>query len=294
MSDRFSRRAWRRRTGAMVAASGSLVALANIAMPAQAATVPAPSATLPTVSVTATPSSVTVAGALQSGGVNVVTSDTGVKEGAVIFVLLKPGVTPAEVVSFVGSGKGGKDPNNASKFGSIVFDAEAEPGVKSEAQTTLAAGQYVVLLKAGEKGPPKANTTFTVTASKAPVALPTPAATIRSIEFAFRGPSVLHDGELVRFENEGWVVHMDFAFPVKSKKAAKNAVADLLAGREKQVEKLISGAPVGFAGPLSTGAYEQETITAKPGWYVQVCFMDTQDGRPHTRLGMERIIQIVK
>ena len=48
------------------------------------------------------------------------------------------------------------------------------------------------------------------------------------------------------------------------------------------------------SGPLSTGAFQQETITAKPGWYVQVCFMPTQDGRPHTRLGMERIIKIVK
>ena len=68
----------------------------------------------------------------------------------------------------------------------------------------------------------------------------------------------------------------------------------LLAGKEKGLEKLVVGAPVIFAGPLSHGAYEQETITAKPGWYVQACFMDTQDGRSHTRLGMERIIKITK
>jgi hypothetical protein len=51
---------------------------------------------------------------------------------------------------------------------------------------------------------------------------------------------------------------------------------------------------VGFAGPLSHEASQQETITAKPGIYVEVCFMDTQDRRQHTRLGMERIIHIVK
>ncbi len=39
---------------------------------------------------------------------------------------------------------------------------------------------------------------------------------------------------------------------------------------------------------------QEETITAKPGIYVQVCFMQTQDGRDHTRLGMERIIKITK
>jgi hypothetical protein len=35
-------------------------------------------------------------------------------------------------------------------------------------------------------------------------------------------------------------------------------------------------------------------VTARPGIYVLVCFMDTQDHREHTRLGMERTIQIVK
>ena len=82
--------------------------------------------------------------------------------------------------------------------------------------------------------------------------------------------------------------------PVKSEKVAKQLIKLLLAGNEKQAEKLIAGAPVGFAGPLSSGAYQQETITAKPGVYVEACFMDTQDGRSHTRLGMERIIHIVK
>ena len=77
-------------------------------------------------------------------------------------------------------------------------------------------------------------------------------------------------------------------------KAAEQLVKDLTAGKEKAAEKLIIGPPAGFAGPVSTGAYQQETITAKPGVYVQVCFMQTQDGRDHTLLGMERIIQIVK
>ena len=107
-----------------------------------------------------------------------------------------------------------------------------------------------------------------MTAAASPAALPTPEATIRSIEFGFRGPSTLHDGELVRFENEGFLVHMDIAFPVKNMKAAKQIVKDLLAGKEKGLEKLVAGRAVGFAGPLSHEAFQQETITAKPGWYV--------------------------
>jgi hypothetical protein len=135
---------------------------------------------------------------------------------------------------------------------------------------------------------------FTVTASKAPVALPAPQATVRSVEFGFRGPATLKDGELVRFENEGFLVHMDIAAPVKSRKAAKALVRAIRAGHEKQTFKLVSGAPIAFAGPLSPGAFQQAVITARPGWYVQLCFMDTEDGRSHTLLGMARVIKIAK
>ena len=207
--------------------------------------------------------------------------------------LLKPGVSVAEAEAFTKEKKAAHDPNNASKLGSIVFDTEANPGQTGEAQTSLQPGQYIVW-SAPVKAQPQLRTSFTVTAAKAPATLPAPQATIRSIEFAFRGPSTLHDGELVRFENEGFVVHMDVAFPVKNMTSAKRVVKLLLAGKEKGLEKLVAGAPVTFAGPLSHEAFQQETITAKPGIYVQACFMDTQDGRSHTQLGMERIIHIVK
>jgi hypothetical protein len=204
----------------------------------------------------------------------------------------RPGFTVAEVEAALNAGAG-KDPNRASKYGSIVFDAEVNPGQTNEAQTVLAPGQYVALGGAGEGGP-KLKAPFTVTAASSPATLPTPQATVRSIEFGFRGPTTLHDGELVRFENEGFLVHMDIAFPAKSEKAAAEIDKALLAGKEKGLEKLVTGAPFAFAGPLSHEAFQQETITAKPGWYVQACFMETQDGRDHTRLGMERVFRIVK
>ena len=223
--------------------------------------------------------------------VNVLTSVSGLKEAGVILLLLKPGVTDAEVESFIAKKGGQGDPNRASKYGSLVFDAEAEPGHASEAQTYLQPGQYLALATSGEGGP-KFHTQFTVAAAASPVALPAPQATVRSIESGFRGPSTLHKGELVRFENEGYLVHMDAAFQVKDMKTAKKLVKALLAGNEKAANKLAIGGVI-FAGPLSSGAFQQETITAKPGIYVQACFMDTQDHRSHTMLGMERIIKIV-
>jgi hypothetical protein len=251
----------------------------------------AQAAPLPTLTLTITKSSITVAGATQSGGVNVVSTATGVKEASVLLFLLKPGATFDEVEAAIQKAHG--DTNVTGKYGSIVFDAEVSSGPTNEAQTFLQPGQYVAVVPGEGKGS-RAHALFTVTASAAPVALPAPEATIRSIEFGFQGPRTLHDGELVRFENEGFLVHMDVAAPVKNMKAARQTVKDLLAGKEKAFGKMISGPPAGFAGPLSHEAFQQETITAKPGIYVEVCFMDTQDGRGHNLLGMERIIKITK
>jgi hypothetical protein len=252
----------------------------------------AAASTLPTLSLTLTASSITVGGTTQSGAVNVVTTATGVKEAGAILFLLKPGATFEEVEAAIQKAHG--EINVTSKYGSLVFDAEVTPGQASEAQTYLQPGQYVAVVPGEEGKGSRAHANFTVTAAASPVALPAPEATIRSIEFGFQGPSTLHDGELVRFENEGFLVHMDVAAPVKNMKAAKQAVKDLLAGKEKAFGKLIAGPPAGFAGPVSHEAFQQETITAKPGIYVEVCFMGTQDGRSHSQLGMERIIKIVK
>jgi hypothetical protein len=41
----------------------------------------------------------------------------------------------------------------------------------------------------------KFHSPFTVTAAKAPATLPTPQATVRSIEFDFRGPTTLHENQ---------------------------------------------------------------------------------------------------
>ncbi|HUA73638.1 MAG TPA: hypothetical protein VL988_02680 [Solirubrobacteraceae bacterium] len=250
--------------------------------------------TLPTISATVSSTSITVTGALQAGAVNVASTATGGKEPSVVLFQLKSGVSLAEFLAFLDSNKLTKDPNSGAKYGTIVFDAEAGKGKPTEAQTILAAGQYVALNAEGENSTKWPRTSFAVATSTAPAALPAAQATEKTIDFGFRGPATLKVGELVRFENEGYLVHMNIAFPVKSKKAAKAVVKALQTGHEKGIEKLVAGPPVSFFGPISNGAFQEETIAAKPGWYVQACFMPTQDGRPHTLIGMERIIKIVK
>ena len=96
----------------------------------------AQAATLPTLTLTITASSITVTGTPQSGGVNVVTSVTGVKEANALLFLLKPGVDVAELEAGL-KGGAGKDPNKASRYGLITFDTEVSPGHGSEVQTML-------------------------------------------------------------------------------------------------------------------------------------------------------------
>jgi hypothetical protein len=47
-----------------------------------------------------------------------------------------------------------------------------------------------------------------------------------------------------------------------------------------------------FAGPMSHGGIQQLVLHVHKGYWVLACFMDTQDGREHTTLGMEKVIRI--
>ena len=283
---RYRVNAGRNRRRALCAA---MLAVLGLAVPASAQT-----STLPSLKLTLAHGSIAVAGAEQSGAVEVTTTTaSSAKEASAVLVLLKPGVSVAEVEAFLATNKAVRDPNTVAKFGSLVFDVEAGVGTSS-AQTVLQPGTYVAINSEGEKSSAWPRMSFTVTTNPSPAALPQAQAVVRTIDYGFKGPSTLSDGELVRFENEGYVVHMNLAFPVKSKTAAAKLAVALRKGGNKQAEKLVAGPPVGFAGPLSSGGYQQEVISAKPGWYVLACFMPTQDGREHTLLGMERVIKIVK
>jgi hypothetical protein len=172
-----------------------------------------------------------------------------------------------------------------------VFDVTADHGTSS-AQTTLQPGNYFAVdLAAQSANPPHA--TFTITRAPHPASLPTPGATISAIDFAFHGPIKLHDGELVRFENDGFVMHQIQGIGVTNRSAAKRLTALLRAGNDSEAPKLGISFPE-FAGPLSPGADQQEIVTQRPGTYVLACIMHTQDGREHTQLGMERTIHIVR
>ncbi len=270
--------------GAPLAAAG---ALALASSPAAASGSKGP----PVLTLNMNGSAITVGGSKVSGAVTIRSTVSGERQGTAILVRLNKGVTQAQFLKVLQMAS--KDPNAVQLVGAIAFDATTPKGATTNVQTVLQPAQYVALDVAG-KGQPRF-TKFTVTKSSSPAKLPSAAATTKSIEFGFRGSSTLKNGTMVRGINEGWLVHMNDFQGVKSAKAGRKVEALLRAGKPfKQIRPYLTRSFFELFGPVSHGAVQQQKLSAKPGYYVEVCFMDTQDGRQHTQLGMERLVKVVK
>jgi len=197
---------------------------------------------------------------------------------------LNPGVTFQQAAGAVASHHG--DLNALDPYAALIVSADA-PGT---IQTVLTPGSYVALNLSGNGNP--GATSFTVGASSAPAALPKARTTQAAIEFGFKGPSVLHDGTIVRAENQGYLVHMISLAGVKSKAAGLKAMALLKAGKDNKAFKYLNNSFADLLGPGSPGAMQQEVLHVKPGYYIEACFMDTSDQREHTQVGMMRLVRV--
>ena len=247
---------------------------------------------LPTIAAVTTGSSITVSGELVSGAVDVHTLATGKVSGDAIFVRLNPGVTADQFLAVFDSPKF-NDPNNIAPYGSIVLDADEGPGT-NDVETILQPGDYVAFDGAADNPAKWPHTTFSIEPSVSPQKLPAAQQWQKSVEFRFRGPGTLHAGQVIRASNAGWLVHMSIGFQVKNRAQGYQVIRLLRAGQDSKAGKLASGPGfMSLFGPVSHGAVQQFVLKAKPGWYVEACFMDTQDGREHTQLGMERLIHVV-
>jgi hypothetical protein len=236
---------------------------------------------------------ISVSGSEVSGAVNVVSTFTGKGgPGSFALVRLNPNLPPqtAEQEGFAAVQSHHGDEDALTATGSSVVASAQAPGT---IQTVLQPGAYLALNVTGMGQP--GVTMFTVTQSGSPASLPAARATQTAIEFGFRGPSTLHNGTIVRAQNGGYLVHMIDLLGVKSKADGQVALAGLKAGKSRKFFRPLSnGVFLSLLDPASPGAMQQTVLKAKPGWYVEACFMDTQDGREHVQLGMERLVHVVK
>jgi hypothetical protein len=280
-----------RRFGSVLGVVSTLACAAGLALNMGAASASAgasATATLPTLKLSLTGAKgIAVSGSEVSGAVSVVSTFTGHGQSAAGLVRLNPGVTVQQAFHAVQSHGG--DLNALTGIATFLFDADAP----SVTQTVLTPGNYVALNLPNGNGQP-AFKTFTVSASSSPAALPAARATQSAIEFGFRGPSVLHAGTMVRARDAGYLVHMITLIGVKNAATGRALEVLLRAGKDRAAQKLSNGRFSDLLGPASPGAMQQAVLKAKPGYYVEACFMDTVDHREHTRLGMERLVRVVK
>jgi hypothetical protein len=280
-----------KRFASLLAAAGALAAISAFALAGGASGAPS----LPTLNIALNGvNGISVSGNPATGADNVVTTFTGTlpkgAHGATVgIVRLNPGVTPQQAIAAVASHHGNLDA--LTPFGALIVSAGA-PGTL---QTVLAPGGFTYYaVNISGNGPP-AIAPINVAQSASPAALPTAGATQRAIEFGFRGPKVLHKGTIVRAENSGFLVHMIDLIGVKNKASGRAAMTLLRRGASRKAERpFLNGRFVTLLDPASPGALQQFVLNAKPGFYVEACFMQTQDGRDHTRLGMERLVQVKK
>jgi hypothetical protein len=279
-----------RRFGSVLGVMSTLACAAGFALnmgAASASTGASAAATLPTLNLSLTGTKgIAVSGSQVSGAVNVVSTFTGHGQGSGALIRLNPGVAFQQAFNAVQSHHG--DLNALTGLATLSYDADAP----SVTQTVLTPGNYVALNISGNGQP--AFKQFTVSAASSPAALPAAKTTQSAIEFGFKGPSVLHAGTMVRAQNRGYLVHMITLVGVRNASTGRALMVLLRAGKDRPAQKLSNGRFSDLLGPASPGATQQSVLKAKPGYYVEACFMDTQDHREHTTLGMERLVRIVK
>lgn len=244
---------------------------------------------LPTLKLALSKHRITVSGQMVSGAVDVATTVSGEPMDNATLVHLRPGVTATEFGKKLAGLSEQTDLDVIDRYGTIVLDGQdAHAGTVTHTDADLPAGNYVALNDGN------GHAVFSITQSSSPAKLPKPQATVGTIEFGFTGPTTLHDGELVRFKNHGYLIHMVQAAQVASTESATEAEDDLHNGDLNAAKKLAIAAPAMWSGPLSSGASQEYVFNAPPGVYVVLCSMNTQDGREHYQLGMTRTITVVR
>lgn len=232
--------------------------------------------------------SIRMSGKPTSGAVTVISKVTAKSGAAPTLVHLNPGASFRKAFRAAMSHHG--DPNYIDPYGQIVFSPSASQG-RSTAQTVLRPGRWVALDTMNSNPAKWPHTEFTVGKARKPGKLPKPAATVKTIEFGFTGPSTWQDGSVIRFENAGFLAHMIIGIQVRNSADAATVTKLLQEGKDNAAQALAIGFQA-FVNTFSPGGIQQQTLTAAPGTWVLACFMDTQDGREHTRVGMERTITI--
>jgi hypothetical protein len=248
----------------------------------------------PTVTVALGKTAVTVTGAdaLKAGPTRFEFSVADGREQYGELLALKPGKTledldkalpkgPAAVLQ-LGSLEAGV--TLMSKSDKRALTATLEPGVT-----------YAVAQVTAENPRKWVYSAFTVGQETSTAVGPTPDATVRMVDYGFRGSKTLPRDGIVRFENRGNAPHFVVAFPLRKGADAKAAVRAIKRNQERRFERTMSGGPPSEPeGLVTRGAVNDvEVRFAKRGTYVLACFFSNgPKDKPHSARGMVRAVTV--
>jgi hypothetical protein len=135
---------------------------------------------------------------------------------------------------------------------------------------------------------------FEVSVETSTAVAPEPDATVRLVDYGFRGASTLPRDGVIRFENRGKAPHFTVAMPLRKGVAPKAAVRAVKKNQEKRFERMIGGQPSEPQGLITGGsANDVEFRFAKRGNYVLACFFsDGPRAKPHSARGMVRAVTV--
>jgi hypothetical protein len=136
---------------------------------------------------------------------------------------------------------------------------------------------------------------FQVGAETSTAVAPEPDATVRFVDFGFRGSSTLPRKGIVRFENRGKAPHFTVAFPLRKGADPKAAVRAIKKNQEKRFTRRMAGGEPSEPQGLITGGSvnDVEVSFPKRGNYVLACFFSAGPrAKPHSARGMVRAVTV--
>jgi hypothetical protein len=137
---------------------------------------------------------------------------------------------------------------------------------------------------ASENGFPAA--VVTVKRSEHPATLPEPNATLKLVDYGFRGPRTVRYGRILRIVNAGSELHDAIPLKVPNGMTAQTIKRQLAQGLDEQVVSEVDtiGSLIDLVSP---GAVNQGPVRLARGTWVLACFAADHDGEPR-RTGAPR------
>jgi hypothetical protein len=248
----------------------------------------------------------TVTVEVQKGGVITVTGAEALQGGQTRFALKRAAGAPRDPDLNLLALDAGKTVDDFKAllakrdlFG--LFDlGSVDLGTGRAATLALKPGTSYVLAETSNDDPAKWQViSFTTAATTSAAQAPAPAATVRMVDFRFRGDTRLPRRGTVRFANEGQAPHFAIAAPLR--KGATNAklrqAFNSTSERvfERRINRLVQTSRATTPqGDVEAGAVnDQEVRFTKTGRHVLICFFPAgEDGRTHAQLGMWRTVSV--